>query len=85
MATHGSLACQVCGFDFGACYGELGDGFIEAHDRTPLAQAGAHETKTSVHDLALVCANCHRILHRRVGWLTVEELRRVVLDGQAPV
>jgi 5-methylcytosine-specific restriction protein A len=32
-------------------------------------------TKTRLIDLALVCANCHRMLHRSRPWPTIAELR----------
>lgn len=68
----GHLACEVCGFDFQEVYGELGEGFLECHHNVPLAEATA-TLVTKLADLSLVCANCHRMLHRR-GVLTVEEL-----------
>jgi len=33
------------------------------------------EKKTSLDDLALVCSNCHRMLHREISTLSVEELK----------
>ncbi len=33
----GKLICEVCNFDFKAAYGDLGDGFIECHHKTPLS------------------------------------------------
>lgn len=68
-----TLACSVCDFDFAERYGELGHGFIEAHHRIPVAQLepGA---KTRLEDLAAVCSNCHRMLHR-TGLISVEDLR----------
>src|SRR5262249_53241181 len=71
----GGLACEACSFDFAAVYGELGEGFAECHHRLPFSQLKA-TTYTRLEDLAIVCANCHRILHRRRGWdLRVEDLR----------
>jgi hypothetical protein len=71
---YGRLFCEVCGFDFSDHYGELGDDFIEAHHRIPLSESAA-EVETSIDDLAMVCANCHRMLHRRKPWLSVEDLK----------
>ena len=76
MRRHGRLACEVCGFDFAATYGELGEGFIECHHKLPLATAGTRTTQ--IGDLALVCPNCHRMLHRSREPLPVEALRVVV-------
>lgn len=60
----GKLECEICGFDFHASYGDLGFGFIECHHRVPLS-ALASISETKLEDLALLCANCHRMLHRK--------------------
>lgn len=66
--------CEVCDFDFLARYGELGRGFIECHHVKPVSQLRPGQT-TKVSDLALVCANCHRMLHRE-RCLSINELRQ---------
>lgn len=74
LERYGRLDCEVCGFDFFKTYGELGKGFIEAHHRIPLSNLeGAAIIK--LKDLALVCANCHRMLHREIDTITIEELK----------
>ena len=75
---NGKLDCEVCGFDFFEKYGELGKGFIECHHRIPLAEFDG-ETKTTLKDLALVCANCHRMLHRDLSVLSIEELKKITV------
>ena len=75
---NGKVDCEVCGFDFFQNYGELGKGFIECHHRIPLAEFDG-ETKTTLKDLALVCANCHRMLHRDLSVLTIEELKKITV------
>ncbi len=70
--VHGLLQCEACGFDFEATYGERGRDFIECHHRNPLSVVGP--TTTSLQDLALLCSNCHRMIHRYRPWLTVEQL-----------
>ena len=71
----GALACEVCEFDFAERYGDLGLGFAECHHRQPLANLAA-QTRTKLSDLAIVCANCHRMIHRSRPMATVEELRK---------
>ncbi len=73
----GVLRCEVCDFVFRDCYGELGDDFIECHHRTPLPQL-QRDQPTRLTDLALVCSNCHRMLHRGGGVRSIEELRKIV-------
>jgi 5-methylcytosine-specific restriction enzyme A len=59
----GKLCCEVCGFDFNAAYGEAGLGFCEVHHKVPLSRSKGI-VKTELNDLAIVCSNCHRIIHR---------------------
>ncbi|MGQ4485628.1 HNH endonuclease [Streptomyces sp. 372A] len=75
------LACEACGFDFEQVYGDRGSGYIECHHVVPLHEAGEGRTKLS--DLALICANCHRMIHRRAPWPTPEELRASIEQKHA--
>lgn len=72
---NGRLFCEVCGFDFGKTYGA--PNFIEAHHRIPLSNLDPG-TRTKLSDLAMVCANCHRMLHQGRPWPTVEALKRKI-------
>ena len=63
LGTAGRLACEVCGFDFRERYSILGNGFCEVHHRLPVSEAES-EVQTRLEDLAIVCANCHRMIHR---------------------
>jgi len=71
---HGSVYCEACGFDFEAAYGERGRGFIECHHIRPLHELRPGQ-RTRMKDLALLCSNCHRMVHARRPWLTLAELR----------
>nr|WP_315155235.1 HNH endonuclease [uncultured Flavobacterium sp.] len=67
------LKCEVCSFSFPEIYQS---NFIECHHITPIAQSeGVIETR--LEDLALVCANCHRMLHTKFNglYLSIEELQ----------
>lgn len=77
LKKEGKLICEVCGFDFYDSYGDLGKGFIECHHRTPLASIKA-STQTTLKDLALVCSNCHRMLHKNINVMSVEGLREII-------
>ena len=71
------IACEVCEFDFARTYGSHGLDYIECHHRIPLHVTG--KTRTRLADLALLCSNCHRMIHRSKQWLTVEQLKDLVL------
>lgn len=61
----GTLVCEVpnCGFDFAREYGQLGVGYAQVHHLFPLAQRDSAQP-TLLSDLAIVCANCHAMIHR---------------------
>ncbi len=78
----GVLLCEVCNFNFVEVYGELGQGYIECHHIIPLSLLEAN-TQTKLSDLVLVCANCHRMLHRRKidgNQITVEQLKQLLSE-----
>lgn len=79
LRDEGRLVCEACGFDFERQYGELGVGFIECHHRFPLGEG--EERETTLDDLALLCANCHRMVHRSKLTLSVEELQCALRDA----
>lgn len=60
----GRLACEApgCGFDFFDTYGETGRDFAHVHHLKPLS-ARTGPSKTGLEDLAVVCANCHAMIH----------------------
>jgi len=73
----GKLICEVCEFDFVEVYGELGHGFAECHHIVPVSEL-VDDHKTKLADLAIVCANCHRMLHKARPLLKIGELRALV-------
>ncbi len=77
LRLHGTLACEVCQCDFSERYGERGHGFIEAHHKLPLHELGENGGITRIEDIALICSNCHRMIHVRQPWLTIEELKAI--------
>jgi 5-methylcytosine-specific restriction protein A len=73
----GKLACEACTFTFEEYYGLIGNGFIECHHRVPLSQFKVNK-KTTLDDLALVCSNCHRMLHKKIDSLSLQELKMLI-------
>lgn len=71
--------CMVCDFDFGNKYGDRGDGYIEVHHIRPLSQQGQKYTPNLKDDFAVVCANCHRMIHRRKkDILSIAQLKKLL-------
>lgn len=73
---HGSLYCEICGFDFKETYGIE---FIEAHHIIPISEA-AEDHKTKIEDLAMLCSNCHRVIHRTDKPDALEYLKKCFME-----
>lgn len=82
LKSHGHMFCEACGFSFSDKYGARGDGFIECHHTRPLHTLTPNE-KTKLDDLALLCANCHRMVHVRSPWLSMDELKKIIREDMA--
>ncbi|MGM5051145.1 MrcB family domain-containing protein [Tardiphaga sp. 604_B6_N1_1] len=77
---HG-LQCQGCGLEFEKRYGELGIGFIEAHHLKALASLNEGEPVSYdiSKDFAVLCSNCHRMIHRTADPSDLHAFRRLLL------
>ena len=75
------LRCEVCQFSFIEKYDEWGKHFTEVHHKVPLSSLTT-ATETVLEDLALVCSNCHSMLHRQGHrTLTIDELK-LIIEGR---
>jgi hypothetical protein len=77
-ASLSSYNCSVCDFNFKQNYGELGEGFIEAHHTVPLSSLKKVQN-ISINDLAAVCSNCHRMLHKSNPVTTIAKLKKLLV------
>jgi hypothetical protein len=76
---HHRTVCQVCGFDFKRIYGDRGAGFIEVHHLRPISTLKKATNVDPKSDMAVVCANCHRMIHRkRDHVLSLRELKKLL-------
>lgn len=66
------VSCESCGFHFRTFF-RVDFDFIEAHHRLPLSSSDTKRATTEA-DLSLLCANCHRAIHRIYPEITVEQL-----------
>jgi hypothetical protein len=84
FGQEGRLICAACEFDFEDVYGERGAGYIEVHHIKPIFMYEEGDLEQTIDEalenLAPLCSNCHRMVHRRRSdvW-TVEELRACLL------
>jgi hypothetical protein len=63
--NHGRLICEVpnCGFDYADRYGDIGKHYAQVHHKEPLSEAPEEGRRVTLDDLAVVCANCHVMIH----------------------
>lgn len=82
ILIHGTT-CMACGFDFEAVYGEIGQNFIEVHHLKPLSSLEEEVSINPQADLACLCSNCHRMVHRkRDHILSLEELNALIRNSR---
>ncbi|SIO25790.1 HNH endonuclease [Singulisphaera sp. GP187] len=62
QANDGRLPCHVCTFDFFKVYGDIGRAYAQVHHLKPLGDR-TRPSLTKLSDLAVLCANCHIMVH----------------------
>jgi 5-methylcytosine-specific restriction enzyme A len=79
----GATLCEACGFNFEACYGELGAGFIHVHHIVKQADIGAGYQVNPRVDLVPLCPNCHAMAHRGKEVLTLVQLKAIIRQNKS--
>lgn len=79
---HGRLYCEICGFDFKKVYGELGKNFAEGHHKKMVAGMDKEGDTVTIDDIAIVCSNCHTMLHRSNPPISVEKLKDIIEENK---
>ncbi|ANK87410.1 MULTISPECIES: HNH endonuclease [unclassified Rhizobium] len=76
-----ALVCEICDYSVSTLGRDLQESMFEAHHRIPLVDAEG-ERLTRVTDMALLCACCHRLIHRLISrqaqWVGVDEAREIL-------
>ncbi|MBM7616315.1 HNH endonuclease [Alkaliphilus hydrothermalis] len=73
------IYCEGCGFDFYKTYGILGEDYIEGHHIKEINSL-TEETEMVPEDIAMVCSNCHSMIHRSNPSLTIEQLKHILME-----
>ena len=79
------LVCSICQFAAPPLERQLRESFFEAHHIRPLSESKG-VTSTRVADLSLLCAGCHRFIHRLIAikkrWVSLAEAQASMrIDG----
>ncbi len=74
LASVGELRCEACSFVSNQVYHGVSADVFEVHHRLSLADAMT-SVETRLEDLAILCANCHRAIHKTKPLIGVEEFK----------
>ena len=76
--------CQICEFNFKKKYGDISlskkkEEFIEAHHKMMLSSLPKGEVvKFSIEDFAVLCSNCHKMVHKKNPPYTIDEMKIIL-------
>lgn len=75
--NNGKLRCEICEAAYEHLAEDIQSAAFEAHHIIPLAISGARTVQ--VKDMALLCATCHRLIHRLIAdckkWVSISDAR----------
>ena len=75
--------CEACGLLMTKKYGILGKEFIEAHHLKSFASLSEGKILLSIDkDFAVLCPNCHRMIHRLPDPSDLEMLKRIIEENK---
>lgn len=74
---HG-YTCMACGFNYEEKYGEIGEDYIEAHHLIPFAELDENVDLSPKTDLVVLCANCHRMIHRFEDTSNIKKFKKLI-------
>ncbi|MCQ1779118.1 HNH endonuclease [Neorhizobium galegae] len=77
------IFCEICGATGNHLDKNIRNAMFEVHHATKPMSDG--ERKTTLKDLALLCVNCHRLIHKLVAvkgdWVDINEAKRSLLKN----
>jgi len=76
--------CEVCGIKFSDIYGEIGKNYILAHHINPIGER-TRASETKLEDIALLCDNCHRMIHRTKPPMSINKLRNIFIKKKGGI
>ncbi|MBA3827951.1 MAG: DUF3578 domain-containing protein [Taibaiella sp.] len=82
VKQHKGYKCEGCKFTFSSMYGSLGKEFIEAHHLIPISTLNLGNVQVNIEtDFAVLCSNCHSMIHRLDDPSNLELLQKIIKDN----
>ena len=75
-SAYGHLSCECCGLSELELPQDIGEACYEIHHLRPVGDRQMPEI-THLDDLAILCANCHRLIHRTSPMISVSQLSQL--------
>lgn len=72
--------CKACSLNMKDKYGDIARDFIHVHHLNPISKNGII-TPDPIRDFVPLCPNCHSIAHLKNPPLTVEEIKRILINN----
>ena len=86
VKKHRGYICEACNFSFVKVYGDIAynkkkEAYIEAHHLIPLSELpeGKVVKYNIEEDFRVLCANCHKMVHRKNPPYTIEEIKKILM------
>ena len=77
-SAHKNLSCECCGLSEVELQPDIGEACYEIHHIRPIGDRQVAEI-TFLDDLAILCANCHRMIHRTNPLISIGQLSQTRL------
>ena len=78
--SRNEVLCEICALDFCRTYGDRAEAAMSCHHDQEILRLD-QVSETSVADWSLVCHNCHSVMHEYPIWLTVQQMKELVVQA----
>lgn len=84
FSVDGIIRCNACKFSFDEYYGPTAKNYIEIHHIRPIFMYESNDFSRTISEaidnLAPLCANCHRLIHRHSPVITPNEVTTLIAN-----
>ena len=72
------FTCQICGYRPSTIFGEqLQSTGLDCHHLDPMSERTTYTKNSTLADITVLCANCHRLVHSKRPALSIEKAKKL--------